>query len=210
MHTPSIYTTPLQPGLFYHIYNRGNNRENIFLQPRNYDYFLLKLEQYIVPIAHINAYALLPNHFHLFLEMKTEEELGVLVYPNNAKRVVDIPHYFSEQFRKLFLTYSQAINKQENRSGSLFLKNFKRKQLANEFHGTSLYFYLHANAQQHGICSDFEKYPYSSWVHFVAGKHPWLAIEKGFEWFGSREKFFDFHEKAKLRLNDFKSSLEDF
>ncbi|HKZ86348.1 MAG TPA: hypothetical protein VJ793_22180 [Anaerolineae bacterium] len=28
--------TPLEPGKYYHIYNRGNNGENIFLEERNY------------------------------------------------------------------------------------------------------------------------------------------------------------------------------
>ncbi|HID28372.1 MAG TPA: transposase, partial [Desulfobacterales bacterium] len=31
---------PLQFGQYYHIYNRGNNRENLFVEPRNYPYFL--------------------------------------------------------------------------------------------------------------------------------------------------------------------------
>jgi hypothetical protein len=30
----------LEPGKYYHIYNRGNNRENIFNEERNYAYFL--------------------------------------------------------------------------------------------------------------------------------------------------------------------------
>ena len=32
---------PLQPGHAYHIYNRGNNRENLFVEARNYAYFAL-------------------------------------------------------------------------------------------------------------------------------------------------------------------------
>lgn len=31
---------PITFGSFYHIYNRGNNRENIFVQERNYAYFM--------------------------------------------------------------------------------------------------------------------------------------------------------------------------
>lgn len=31
----------LSYGTFYHIYNRGNNRENIFVQERNYAYFMV-------------------------------------------------------------------------------------------------------------------------------------------------------------------------
>jgi hypothetical protein len=34
--------TPLQYGEYYHIYNRGNNRENIFIEERNYPYFSKK------------------------------------------------------------------------------------------------------------------------------------------------------------------------
>jgi hypothetical protein len=33
------HTIPLTEGQYYHIYNRGNNGENIFLEARNYDYF---------------------------------------------------------------------------------------------------------------------------------------------------------------------------
>ena len=41
----SVFSVPINPhpltfGTFYHIYNRGNNRENVFLQERNYDYFM--------------------------------------------------------------------------------------------------------------------------------------------------------------------------
>ena len=31
---------PLQYGCYYHIYNHGNNRENLFVECRNYPYFL--------------------------------------------------------------------------------------------------------------------------------------------------------------------------
>ena len=31
---------PLEPGKYYHIYNRGNNRETVFTKERNYRFFL--------------------------------------------------------------------------------------------------------------------------------------------------------------------------
>ncbi len=70
MHT----VTPLTPGHYYHIYNRGNNKENLFLEERNYRYFLQLYIQHIFPIADTFAYCLLRNHFHLFVRVKTEEE----------------------------------------------------------------------------------------------------------------------------------------
>lgn len=45
--TMTDYSQPLAEGGFYHLYNRGNNGENIFFQQRNYNYFLNKLNDYI-------------------------------------------------------------------------------------------------------------------------------------------------------------------
>ena len=44
---------PLQQGCYYHIYNRGNNRQNIFFENENYTYFLDKLDQYISPVCDV-------------------------------------------------------------------------------------------------------------------------------------------------------------
>lgn len=59
-------TTPnaLEYGLYYHIYNRRNNRETLFRIPRNYHYFMELYAKHISPIADTFAYCLLPNHFH--------------------------------------------------------------------------------------------------------------------------------------------------
>ena len=61
---------PLEPGRYYHIYNRGNNRENIFKEDRNYAYFLKLYAFHVGPIADTYAYCLLRNHFHLFVRVK--------------------------------------------------------------------------------------------------------------------------------------------
>ena len=55
---------PLRFGCYYHIYNRGNNRENLFIERRNYPYFLKLYAKHIQPVAETYAYCLLPNHFH--------------------------------------------------------------------------------------------------------------------------------------------------
>jgi putative transposase len=64
----------LESGYYYHIYNQGNNRENIFFKEKNYDYFLHLFKKYIVPITETYAYCLLPNHFHFLLRIKIENE----------------------------------------------------------------------------------------------------------------------------------------
>jgi REP element-mobilizing transposase RayT len=65
-----MHPIPLQYGLTYHIYNRGNNRENIFIEERNYRCFLQLYLKYIEPIAWTFAYCLLRNHFHLLVRIK--------------------------------------------------------------------------------------------------------------------------------------------
>ena len=66
---------PLVHGNFYHIYNRSNNRENIFFQDRNYEYFLNLWWKHIDPIAEPWAHCLLKNHFHMVVYLRNEENL---------------------------------------------------------------------------------------------------------------------------------------
>jgi len=63
---------PLQPGKYYYIYNRGNNRENIFLEERNYPYFLRHYARHIEPVADTFVYCLLRNHFHFLVRIKDQ------------------------------------------------------------------------------------------------------------------------------------------
>ena len=67
--------SPLLYDTYYHIYNRGNNGENIFVQERNYMHFLNLHFKYIEPIADTFAYCLLRNHFHMAVRIKSEEEI---------------------------------------------------------------------------------------------------------------------------------------
>ena len=55
--------TSWQSGNFYHIYNRGNNRQNIFFERENYIYFLRLLKEHLIKkTVDIVAYCLMPNH----------------------------------------------------------------------------------------------------------------------------------------------------
>lgn len=72
---------------YYHIYNRGNNRENIFIEERNYAYFMRLYAKYIEPVAETFAYCLLKNHFHILNRTKSELEIveTIRTSPNGAK-----------------------------------------------------------------------------------------------------------------------------
>ena len=60
----------LEYGQYYHIYNRGNNRASLFAEERNYAYFLNLYAKHVEPVARTFAYCLLPNHFHLLVQIK--------------------------------------------------------------------------------------------------------------------------------------------
>ncbi|MEM6516828.1 MAG: hypothetical protein AAF688_11645 [Bacteroidota bacterium] len=68
-------TQPLEANQFYHIFNRGNGGQRIFLQEINYEYFLSKYKDYMLAYWDTYAYALLPNHFHLLIKVKPETDL---------------------------------------------------------------------------------------------------------------------------------------
>ena len=75
---------PLEHGGYYHIYNRGNNGEQLFYTPENYQHFLCLYEKYIDPIADTFAWCLMGNHFHLLVRVKEEEEIGFLADLNSS------------------------------------------------------------------------------------------------------------------------------
>jgi putative transposase len=67
--------SPLLFDTYYHIYNRGVNGENIFVEERNYDLFLKLYERHLAPVTDLFAYCMLRNHFHIDIRVKSEEEI---------------------------------------------------------------------------------------------------------------------------------------
>lgn len=47
----AIQAVPLEPGFFYHIYNRGINSTKLFNEQTNYEHFLKLYKKHIVPYA---------------------------------------------------------------------------------------------------------------------------------------------------------------
>lgn len=172
----SIYTKKIIPDSFFHIYNRGNNYENIFFNERNYFYFLKKYNEYMSPYVYSYAFCLLPNHFHFLI--KTGSNSNII----------------SEQFRKFFLTYAQSINEQNNRSGSLFLKPFKRKIITKDNYLKRIIFYIHYNPVHHKITESFEEYKWSSYKRILNPVKTNLQKQEVLEFFNGRDNYVQFHK----------------
>jgi putative transposase len=183
----------MEPGEIYHIYNRGNNGDRIFFQKRNYNYFLQRLFFYLNTYIDLYAYCMLSNHFHLMIRIKTIHEIAALTALKSCSDA-ELSTIVSEQFRKFFLSYSKSVKTQENRSGSLFEKNFKRKPIQSPEHFTHLINYIHRNPETHGIVPDFRTYPFSSYMGILTDSEHRLKREAVLSWFGGREEFVRYHE----------------
>jgi len=127
----------------YHIFNRGINRENIFIEECNFTHFLNLYAKYIEPIADTYAYCLLRNHFHLLVRIKSEAEISKKFFsdqiytkpanitsplPNQTTKPIR-PYNPSRQFSNFFNAYAKAINAKFGRTGSLFQHPFRRIQI---------------------------------------------------------------------------------
>jgi putative transposase len=113
----------LEKSYIYHIYNQGNNRQKIFFQHRNYEFFREKISTHVKPYADILAYCLMPNHFHLMVLVKELElpKISEGFAQSEALAYLSINQSIGIMLR----SYTNAINKQENRSGALFRKQTK-------------------------------------------------------------------------------------
>ena len=189
--------SPLLLDTYYHIYNRGNNRQNIFIETRNYEFFMGLYEKYIEPVAETFAYCLLRNHFHFLIRTKTilsqENYYESTRDPEVVKKGIFQPLDPSHQFGRLFNAYAKAVNKTYNFTGSLFQNPFGRIPVTTSAHFTLLITYIHYNPQKHGFVDDFREWPFSSYQALITDKPTRLRREEVRGWFGDLEKTLSDH-----------------
>jgi putative transposase len=136
----------LVPGEFFHVYNRGNSKQLIFADYRDYERFQKSLyianstrgfemgrlpsDVYCVDredlLVHIGAYALMPNHFHLVMSPAVDNGLSLFMH-------------------KLSTSYSKYFNKKYERTGALFEGKFKAEHIADDVYLKYLFSYVHLN-----------------------------------------------------------------
>ena len=187
-----INTETLYPDTYYHIFNRGINKENIFTKDKNYNYFLNKYAKYIYPIARTYAYCLLGNHFHFLIKIRSETEIR---NEFSIKNELSINKIISLQFSHLFNSYAQSINKANHRTGALFETPFRRLEVKDDAHFTQLICYIHLNPQKHKIFNDYKSYIHSSYLNFLNNKATKLEREDVINWFGDKDEFIRIHQE---------------
>lgn len=199
----------------YHIYNRGVEKRDIFLDDQDYRVFLHLLKFYLSPEPQqsqeqhplttligfnpvrprplqslggeieLLAYCLMPNHFHLLLKQSTLDGMTKLI-------------------RRLSTTYSMYFNRRYKRVGHLFQGAFKAVLVQEDSYLLHLSRYLHLNPV--GLTrSNPVNYPYSSYEYYLGNKKaPWIKPELILEYFKNSSLV------LPKNINSYKKFVEDY
>jgi len=161
-------------GGYYHVYNRGVEKRDIFLDEIDYSVFFSYLREYLMPKIegdkksldrHLKNYTdnvdllchcLMPNHFHLLLKQMEERTISELV-------------------SSLTIKYSMYFNKRYRRGGRLFQGVFKAVEVTSNEQLVYLTKYIHLNPGQENALN----YEHSSIGNYLGMlTQPWVKPEE--------------------------------
>jgi len=142
---------------YYHLYNRGNSKQKIFLNKEDYDHFIKLLyicnseNKFIFrdsivdskidafdfergkPLVSILSWVLMPNHFHIVLISHRSDLWEKGFNP------------ITEFMRKLSTAYVMYLNRKYKRTGGLFEGTFKSRHIGEENYFNYIFSYMHLN-----------------------------------------------------------------
>lgn len=158
----STIREPFKPNSFYHMLNHAPGDEALFREEKNFYYFLKLYNKYIPPIADTYGFCLMPNHFHLVVQIKDIE------FKNSKKTFSgEVSHHFGTMQN----AYAKAVNKVYSRRGPLFCQSIHRRELDNENYINNAIRYVHLNPQLHGFVASAEDWMYSSYNTYLDNKN---------------------------------------
>ena len=185
---------PLHFDTHYHIYNRGNNREDIFIESRNYEHFLNLYIKYVEPVAVTLAYCLLRNHFHFMVRIKSETEINLWKDSQLEESKISNSNP-SRRFSDFFNSYAKAINHAYGRTGSLFQHPFGRVMITDENQFWNVIAYIHQNPQKHNFVSDFRNWKWSSYNDILSNELTMVNRNEVLELFGGKQNFMELNSQ---------------
>jgi len=156
-------------GKIYHVYNRGNNRQKIFFERENYLFFLKKMRIQLLNHCDLLAWCLMPNHFHWLIRIhdnydqnsdSTKQEEGTpIIEPLNRSISV------------LLSSYTKAMNRMYDRTGSLFQKRTKAKELElnekiDDQYPLICFLYIHQNPMKAKLANKLGEWEFSSYQDY--------------------------------------------
>jgi putative transposase len=190
------------PNAFYHVYNRGWNLGNIFIDEQDYEYFesLLarhlspetvndsagKIYKHFYPDLHLVAYCLMGNHFHILL-YQYEDEAAI-----------------SRFMTSLSTAYTAYFNKRYERRGSLFESTYKAVWIGDDTQLMHITRYIHLNH------SRYLGWPHSSYKDFLTNAREWVDPAQILELFPSKNAYAEFvadYESTQRERDSIKQEL---
>lgn len=190
---------PLVVGEVYHVLNRGNNKQNIFVRLRDYKRFTQTIAYYQYAgkkpkfsnfnenglatfkpdlnrkLVDIICYCLMPNHVHLLVRQRETD--GV-----------------SNFMRQAFDSYAKYFNTKHARTGSPFEGRFKAVLVSNDEYLLHVSRYIHLNPVVSGLVKNLEDYSWSSYHQFMGTKEIFCTINTILDMFKSRTEYRQFLE----------------
>ncbi|WP_210521083.1 transposase [Hymenobacter terricola] len=149
----------------YHVYNRGNNGQQLFFTPAHYHHFLRLFRQHLAPCAEVLAYCLMPNHFHFLLHTTVAGTQPTAASTSTTTQPL------SRGIGELLSSYSQGLNQQLGRQGGLFQPKTKDKQVDGPFcepsYAATYLHYIHQNPMRAGLANGLDDWPYSSYRDYA-------------------------------------------
>lgn len=177
-----------EPDSYYHVYARGVDKREIFLDDWDKAYFISLLKRYLSDEQEISrgrvypnyasqvdllAYCLMDNHFHL------------LVYQEDMGSV-------SGFMRSLMTSYSRYFNLKYERTGALFETKYRASRISNDAYLIHISRYIHLNPPQ------WKTYEYSSIRDYLYGeKTEWLSTTRIRNLFSGTVEYLEFLEDYK-------------
>jgi putative transposase len=175
----------LIPGGIYHVMNRGNRKQPIFLSDTDWILFL-EITKKIATRRHwaIHGYCLMQNHYHLLVETP-EPDLSAGMQAINSE-------------------YAQWFNRGYGFVGHVFQGRFNAVLVESDWHLVELARYIAMNPVRAGLCHSPSEWRWSSYCDAVGGRgRSLLDATSVLRFFGgdedrAREAFRRFVEDARV------------
>jgi putative transposase len=162
----------LEKGRFYHVYNRGHNKQQLFFDQQDYERFYHNIPLYKkkYPHTHIHAWCILPNHFHFLLSEPSSNSnpgwvSGEPGFESEGLEEANISNFMNriqQSYAAFFNSkYRETIKK--GLKAPVFEGRFKAKIVEEDDYLYQLKQYIECNAVKHEIVEKPEEWEYSSY-----------------------------------------------
>jgi len=130
---------------YYHIITRGNQKQSVFLDSRDYQKYLYILKKYKKKYNFkIYGFCLMPNHIHIIIQVENPSELSKIMTGIN-------------------LSYTLSFNFKYKKIGHLWQDRFKSKVIEKDAYLLECLNYIEANPIRAGLVTSLSEYRWSSY-----------------------------------------------